>query len=369
MLRNVSRRPLVVALSRGAAAAGVTVRTRPERVVLRPGGSREIEVSVAARVLPAAPGALEGVVGAVVGPGTAAHLVCGGPGHPPRRRHRRRAVPAGVPPERYATRRPRVRRGANRRLGRAAPDPSADRARAPALPGPAQGRHARAPSGRASGQVRLRDHRTRSPAETSAAARTRCRWWGRPSGAGRRPVSGSPSACARRGLESGTSCGRAKQPMSATEAAAHLRRTRSRSRARNSARRREVRRRPEPHCRPGEVQEDRRGLGPGRDGRRHDARLRGLPGRAQRHARAGEGRHPLPPGDDPGRGQGARDVDDLEVRPHGPSLRRREGGVVCDPKLLSASELERLTRRVRRRSSATSARKDIRRPTSAPTAR
>ena len=45
------------------------MRTRPERVVLRPGGSREIEVSVAARVLPAAPGALEGVVGAVVGPG------------------------------------------------------------------------------------------------------------------------------------------------------------------------------------------------------------------------------------------------------------------------------------------------------------
>jgi subtilisin family serine protease len=69
VLRNVSRRPLVVALSRGAAAAGVTVRARPERVVLQPGRSREIEVSVAARVLPAAPGALEGVVRAVVGRG------------------------------------------------------------------------------------------------------------------------------------------------------------------------------------------------------------------------------------------------------------------------------------------------------------
>ena len=70
LVRNVSRRVLVVRLSRGAAAAGVTVRARPERVVLRPGASRGIEVSVAARVLPAAPGALEGVVRAVVGPGT-----------------------------------------------------------------------------------------------------------------------------------------------------------------------------------------------------------------------------------------------------------------------------------------------------------
>ena len=69
VLRNVSRRPLVVALSRGAAAAGVTVRTTsracraPARrlagdrgVGRRPGAARS-------------PGALEGVVRAVVGPG------------------------------------------------------------------------------------------------------------------------------------------------------------------------------------------------------------------------------------------------------------------------------------------------------------
>jgi subtilisin family serine protease len=69
-LRNVSRRVLVVNLRPGARAAGVTVRTKPSRVVLRPGGKREVEVSVTARVRPAAPGALEGALRAVVGPGT-----------------------------------------------------------------------------------------------------------------------------------------------------------------------------------------------------------------------------------------------------------------------------------------------------------
>jgi subtilisin family serine protease len=69
-LRNVSRRVLVVRLQPGAAAAGVTVRTRPERVVIRPGNRARISVSMKASVRPAAPGALEGVLRAVVGPGT-----------------------------------------------------------------------------------------------------------------------------------------------------------------------------------------------------------------------------------------------------------------------------------------------------------
>ena len=69
-LRNVSRRVLVVRLLPGAAAAGVKVRTTPERVVLRPGRSAELRLAVTAAVRPAAPGALEGAVRAVVGPGT-----------------------------------------------------------------------------------------------------------------------------------------------------------------------------------------------------------------------------------------------------------------------------------------------------------
>ncbi len=69
-LRNVSRRVLVVRLQTGAAAAGVSVQTRPDRVVLRPGTSKRVDVTVTPTARPAAPGALEGVVRAVVGPGT-----------------------------------------------------------------------------------------------------------------------------------------------------------------------------------------------------------------------------------------------------------------------------------------------------------
>jgi hypothetical protein len=61
---------LVIRLQPGAAAAGVTVRTRPERVVIRPGNRARIAVSMKASARPAAPGALEGVLRAVVGPGT-----------------------------------------------------------------------------------------------------------------------------------------------------------------------------------------------------------------------------------------------------------------------------------------------------------
>jgi hypothetical protein len=70
VLRNVSRRALPVRLQPGAAAAGVRVRVRPERVVIRPGSRVRVTVAMTARVRPAAPGALEGMLRAVVGPGT-----------------------------------------------------------------------------------------------------------------------------------------------------------------------------------------------------------------------------------------------------------------------------------------------------------
>jgi hypothetical protein len=42
---------------------------------------------------------------------------------------------------------------------------------------------------------------------------------------------------------------------------------------------------------------------------------------------------------------GPRRVDDVEVRRGESSVRRIQGGVVCDPLKMSAGELERLTRR------------------------
>ena len=99
-----------------------------------------------------------------------------------------------------------------------------------------------------------------------------------------------------------------------------------RDRARAAAARRgDLRHRPEPRQRPRRVQEGGRGLRAGRHGRRHDERLQGLPRHAQRRARPVEGRHPLPPGRHARRGQGARDVDDVEVRADGHPVRRREG--------------------------------------------
>ena len=53
--------------------------------------------------------------------------------------------------------------------------------------------------------------------------------------------------------------------------------------------------------------------------------LHRLSRRAQHRARSVEGRNPLPPRRDARRGQGARDVDDVEVRARGHSVRRREG--------------------------------------------
>ena len=72
----------------------------------------------------------------------------------------------------------------------------------------------------------------------------------------------------------------------------------------------------------------------------------GLPRHAQRRARAVEGRDPLPPGRHARRGQGALDVDDLEVRADGHPVRRRQGrrGLQPEGAVASASS-QGLTRR------------------------
>ena len=99
-----------------------------------------------------------------------------------------------------------------------------------------------------------------------------------------------------------------------------------RDRARAAPPRRvDVRHRRQPRQRPERLQEGRRGLGSRRHGRRLDERLPGLPRHAQRGSRAVEGRHPVPPRRHARRGQGARDVDDVEVRADGHPVRRREG--------------------------------------------
>jgi hypothetical protein len=69
-VRNVSRRTLVVRMLPGTAAAGVSVGVAPRRFALRAGGTRVVRLSIRARARLAPPGALEGTVRAVVGPGT-----------------------------------------------------------------------------------------------------------------------------------------------------------------------------------------------------------------------------------------------------------------------------------------------------------
>ena len=73
------------------------------------------------------------------------------------------------------------------------------------------------------------------------------------------------------------------------------------------------------------MQEGGRGLGARLDGRRLDRRLPGVSRDPQHRPRTVQGRHPLPPWRHARRGQGPCDVDDVEVRAHGPSFRRSEG--------------------------------------------
>src|SRR2546427_7753438 len=106
-----------------------------------------------------------------------------------------------------------------------------------------------------------------------------------------------------------------------------------------------VRGRPEPRQRSAGGQEGGRGLGARDDGRRQHPSSRGLPGHPQHRSRAVEGRDPLPPRCRARRGQGARDVDDVEVRADGDSVRRRQGRHPRRPQKLSPAELQRMTRR------------------------
>ena len=70
-----------------------------------------------------------------------------------------------------------------------------------------------------------------------------------------------------------------------------------------------------------------------------------LPRPAQPRPRPGQGRHPLPPGRVARRGQGPRDVDDLEVRGRRHPVRRRQGRRDRRSQEAQQKELEALTRR------------------------
>ncbi len=61
------------------------------------------------------------------------------------------------------------------------------------------------------------------------------------------------------------------------------------------------------------------------DGQRRDRSLHRLPRAVQHHPRPGQGRHPLSPGRDARRGDGARGLDDVEVRRRAHPVRRRQG--------------------------------------------
>ena len=62
-------------------------------------------------------------------------------------------------------------------------------------------------------------------------------------------------------------------------------------------------------------------------------------------SRGGQGRRALPPGRDALRSHGAVGLDVDQERRGEPALRRRQGGIRVDPRTLSLSELERVTRR------------------------
>jgi subtilisin family serine protease len=68
-LRNVTRRPLAVRLAAGPSSAGVTVETSRSRLVMPPGRSATIVVTLRAETRPASPTALAGAIVATAGRG------------------------------------------------------------------------------------------------------------------------------------------------------------------------------------------------------------------------------------------------------------------------------------------------------------
>ena len=170
-LRNVSRRVLVVRLQPGAAAAGVTVRTRPERVVIRPGNRAHVTVSM--RASRASRGARRprrsasgrGRAGDAPSDPVDVRRARRPPGDRARGAHER-----GVQGERPHAGRAVARRGARRRIDRAASAAAARASRDRAVPRQAACRDPRPPPGHPARPIRLRRDRAR-PAGSAAAGR------------------------------------------------------------------------------------------------------------------------------------------------------------------------------------------------------
>ena len=89
------------------------------------------------------------------------------------------------------------------------------------------------------------------------------------------------------------------------------------------------------------------------DGQRRDRGVHRLPRAVQHVARTGQGRHPLRHAGHARRGDGARGVDDLEVRRRERAVRRRQGRRDLRPVPMSASESSSASRGATRRASST----------------
>jgi len=81
------------------------------------------------------------------------------------------------------------------------------------------------------------------------------------------------------------------------------------------------------------------------DGQRPSEGVYRLPRAAQRVARAGQGRHPVSSERDSRRGESPRGLDDVETATVNVPFGGAKGASICDPKRMSKSELERMTRR------------------------
>ena len=292
---------------------------RPTRVRLQPGAQSTVTLTARVSFLPRRLGAIEGRTRLDVSGGGRIFVPVGrGPSGPglgaDRRRH---ALDEELP--RVGPRPGRAHRSgrAGARPCRPPPAPPALAARRRALARAGTARLARSVAGCAAGSLRVRAHRARPPrwpARPRAVPPARGRTAAGRSGRSREHRLPDPVGVDSRPRHDD---GRGANP-SAREP------VRDRAPA-APKRRKDVRDRPESDQRSRAVQEVGRGLDPGDDGRRRRDRLRGLPRDAQHRPWPVQGRDSLPPGRHARRGQGARDVDDVEVRADGPPVRRRQG--------------------------------------------